>query len=244
MNKQTKTTNNMKKFFKVLLLAAVALMPVMGMAQTENERDYAWEQQMRSQQYLDSVKAATKQAEYEHEEKMLHLRNELKARQFNLFWNEDLWLLFVFAGGTITIVILCLRHSRRKAEDHKELINKLIDNNLLNSTEPISKEAIEALMKPKKIEKERFIGDATLLGLGIGLFVGAREIIHSGPEDFLGLAGVILIGLGLFRLIISTITTIIERRNAKRKLETKLMEEAVRKQTTDIVQEAEVIEEK
>ena len=56
----------MKKFFKVLLLAAVALMPVMGMAQTENERDYAWEQQMRSQEYLDSVKAATKQAEYEH----------------------------------------------------------------------------------------------------------------------------------------------------------------------------------
>ena len=54
----------------------------------------------------------------------------------------------------------------------------------------------------------------------------------------------ILIGLGLFRLIIRTITTIIERRNAKRKLETKLMEEAVRKQRTDIVQEAEVIEEK
>ena len=233
----------MKKFFKVLLLAAVALMPVMGMAQTENERDYAWEQQMRSQEYLDSVKAATKQAEYEHEEKMLHMRNEFKARRLNLFWNEDLWLFLVFAGGTITIVILCLRHSRRKAEDHKELINKLIDNNLLNSTEPISKEAIEALMKPKKPEKERFIGDATLLGLGIGLFVGAREI-HGGPEDFLGLAGVILIGLGLFRLIIRTITTIIERRNAKRKLETKLMEEAVRIQRTDIVQEAEVIEEK
>ena len=174
---------------------------------------------------------------------MLHMRNEFKARRFNLFWNEDLWLLFVFAGGAITIVILCLRHSRRKAEDHKELINKLIDNNLLNSTEPISKEAIEALMKPKKTEKERFIGDATLLGLGIGLFVGG-QIIHDGPEEFLGLAGVILIGLGLFRLIIRTITTIIERRNAKRKLETKLMEEAVRKQRTDIVQEAEVIEEK
>ena len=52
MNKQTKTTNDMKKFFKVLLLAAVALMPVMGMAQDNNERDYAWERQMRSQQYL------------------------------------------------------------------------------------------------------------------------------------------------------------------------------------------------
>ena len=37
----------MKKFFKVLLLAAVALMPVMGMAQDNSERDYAWERQMR-----------------------------------------------------------------------------------------------------------------------------------------------------------------------------------------------------
>ena len=234
----------MKKFFRMLLLAAVALMPVIGMAQDNNERDYAWERQMRSQQYADSVKAANRQAEFEHERLMLQEKSSSRQRVTRAIFNEDIILLFVLAGVTITIVALCLRHSRRKAEDHKELINKLIDNNLLNSTEPISKEAIEALMKPKKTEKERFIGDATLLGLGIGLFVGALEIIHGGPEDFLGLAGVILIGLGLFRLIIRTITTIIERRNAKRKLETKLMEEAVRKQRTDIVQEAEVIEEK
>ena len=234
----------MKKFFKVLLLAAVALMPVMGMAQTENERDYAWEQQMRSQQYLDSVKAATKQAEYEHEMAMHSMRSGYRQQRFDAFWNSGVLPCCILGAGAILVLVLCLRHSRRKAEDHKELINKLIDNNLLNSTEPISKEAIEALMKPKKSDKERFIGDATLLGLGIGLFVGALEIIHGGPKDFLGLAGVILIGLGLFRLIIRTITTIIERRNAKRKLETKLMEEAVRKQRTDIVQEAEVIEEK
>ena len=44
-------------------LAAVALMPVMGMAQDNNERDYAWERQMRSQQYADSVKAAQQKAD-------------------------------------------------------------------------------------------------------------------------------------------------------------------------------------
>ena len=221
----------MKKFFKVLLLAAVALMPVMGMAQTENERDYAWEQQMRSQQYLDSVKAATKQAEYEHEEKMLHLRNELKARRFNLFWNEDLWLLFVFAGGTITIVILCLRHSRRKAEDHKELINKLIDNNLLNSTEPISKEAIEALMKPKKSDKDKIITDATLVGLGFGIGFGSGTV-HGGVSDILEVAAFILLFLGALRLVIRTIFMIIgyfANKKRKSKIEAK---------------EAEVVEEK
>ena len=38
-------------------------MPVMGMAQDNNERDYAWERQMRSQQYADSVKAAQQKAD-------------------------------------------------------------------------------------------------------------------------------------------------------------------------------------
>ncbi|MBO5679163.1 MAG: hypothetical protein J6S11_04295 [Bacteroidaceae bacterium] len=234
----------MKKFFKVLLLAAVALMPVMGMAQTFHSPEAQFERARLKQQYEDSV-AGARQAQLDrHTERMAQLETDAQIRKINAIWDDDILIMACFIAAGIIVLVLCLRHSRRKAEDHKELINKLIDNNLLNSTEPISKEAIEALMKPKKTEKERFIGDATLLGLGIGLFVGAQEIIHGGPEDFLGLAGVILIGLGLFRLIIRTITTIIERRNAKRKLETKLMEEAVRKQRTDIVQEAEVIEEK
>lgn len=228
----------MKKFFKVLLLAAVALMPVMGMAQTENERDYAWEQQMRSQEYLDSVKAATKQAEYEHEEKMLHMRNEFKARRFNLFWDEDLWLLFVFAGCTIIIVALCLRHSRRKAEDHKELINKLIDNNLLNSTEPISKEAIEALMKPKKSEKDKYITDATLLGVGLaGIIICIVEDLNKNSE--LGLIFFVLTGIGLLRIVTRAAFSYFENKNTQKKAA-----EAVREPKVKPIEEAEVIEEK
>ena len=38
-------------------------MPVMGIAQDNNERDYAWARQMRSQQYADSVKAAQQKAD-------------------------------------------------------------------------------------------------------------------------------------------------------------------------------------
>lgn len=233
----------MKKFFKVLLLAAVALMPVMGMAQDYNSPEAQYERTRQIKEYEDSV-AGARQAQLDrHTERMAQLESDTQIRKINAIWDDDVLTMACFIAAGIIVLVLCLRHSRRKAEDHKELINKLIDNNLLNSSEPISKEAIEALMKPKKTEKERFIGDATLLGLGIGLFIGAIEI-HGGPEEFLRLAGMILFGLGLFRLIIRTITTIIERRNAKRKLETKLMEEAVRKQRTDIVQEAEVIEEK
>lgn len=233
----------MKKFFKVLLLAAVALMPVMGMAQTFHSPEAQFERARLKQQYEDSV-AGARQAQLDrHTERMAQLETDAQIRKINAIWDEEIWIMFCFIAAGITVLVLCLRHSRRKAEDHKELINKLIDNNLLNSSEPISKEAIEALMKPKKTEKERFIGDATLLGLGIGLLLGASAI-HGGPEDFLRLTGMILIGLGLFRLIIRTITTIIERRNAKRMLETRVMEEAVRRQRTETVQEADIVEEK
>ena len=233
----------MKKFFKVLLLAAVALMPVMGMAQDYNSPEAQYERTRQIKEYEDSV-AGARQAQLDrHTERMAQLESDTQIRKINAIWDDDILIMVCFIAAGISVLLLCLRHSRRKAEDHKELINKLIDNNLLNSTEPISKETIEALMKPNKTEKERFIGDATLLGLGIGLFVGARAL-RGGPDDLLSFAGMTLAGLGLFRLIIRTITTIIERRNAKRKLEKKLMEEAVRKQRTDIVQEAEVIEEK
>ena len=230
----------MKKFFKVLLLAAVALMPVMGMAQ-EKHAEQKFEREMRLRQYTDSVERARLTQLYAHQEEMARIADKkFSTMRGNL---PNIIILLIVSCAILGIVYIVMKNSRRKAEDHKELINKLIDNNLLNSTEPISKETIEALMKPKKTEKERFIGDATLLGLGIGLFVGARAL-RGGPDDLLSFAGMTLAGLGLLRLIIRTITTIIERRNAKRKLETKLMEEAVRKQRTDVVQEAEVIEEK
>ena len=209
----------MKKFFRMLLLAAVALMPVVGMAQNNSERDYAWERQMRSQQYADSVRAAQQKAEFVHEQNMTQLKSSQRQSMINQLWDRDYIALFIFAGGIVTIVVLCLRHSRKKAEDQKELINKLIDNNLLNSTEAISKETIEALMNPKskKSEKERFIGDATLLGLGIGMLLGATPQHQHNNEELI-FVGAILAGLGLFRLIIRTTTTIIERKNAKDKV--------------------------
>ena len=198
----------MKKFFKVLLLAAVALMPVMGMAQTENERDYAWERQMRSQEYADSVQAAKQQAQYAHEMAMHSMKSGYRQQRFDAFWNSGVLPCCILGAGAILVLVLCLHHSRRKAEDHKELINKLIDKNLLNSSEPISKEAIEALMKPKKSEKERFIGDATMLGLGIGLIL-AGEGRDADIVEIATYAGLILCGLGLLRLIIRTISVTI-----------------------------------
>ena len=146
------------------------------------------------------------------------MRHNSRQQMLSTFFDTQIWIPVAFFGCVIGIVVLCLRHSRKKAEDHKELINKLIDNNLLNSTETISKETIEALMNPnpKKIEKERFIGDATLLGLGIGTLLGIGTKYDCNEE--LVLVGAILAGLGLFRLIIRAITTIIERKNAKNKV--------------------------
>ena len=222
----------MKKFFRMLLLAAVALMPVVGMAQNNSERDYAWERQMRSQQYADSVKAAQQKAEFVHEQNMTQLKSSQRQSMINQLWDRDYIALFIFAGGIVTIVVLCLRHSRKKAEDHKELINKLIDKNLLNSTETISKETIEALMnpKPKKNEKERYITDATILGIGIAASIICMT--EHLPEG-MALISFILAGIGLLRIITRATFSYLERKNAK--------DNAVGEPK---VKEAEVIEEK
>ena len=151
----------------------------------------------------------------------------------NQLWDRDYIALFIFAGGIVTIVVLCLRHSRKKAEDHKELINKLIDNNLLNSTEAISKETIEALMnpKPKKSEKDKFIADATLVGLGLGLGFGSGEV-HGRLSDIMAVAALVLLFYGAIRIIIRTIFIIVVYLiNKKKTSNTKKVEE------TEIVEE-------
>ena len=204
----------MKKFFRMLLLAAVALMPVMGMAQDNSERDYAWERQMRSQQYADSVKAAQQDAEYRQEVTLASMRNDSRHLMLSTFMDHQLWIPVAFFGCVIGIVVVCLRHSRKKAEDHKELINKLIDNNLLNSTETISKETIEALMNPKskKSEKERYITDATILGIGVAASIVCME---ENLGDFWGLVSLILAGIGLLRIVTRATFSYFERKNAK-----------------------------
>ena len=223
----------MKKFFRMLLLAAVALMPVVGMAQENSERDYAWERQMRSQQYADSVKAAQQKAEFVHEQNMTQLKSSIRQSMINQLWDRDYIALFIFASGVITVVVLCLRHSRKKAEDHKELINKLIENNLLNSTESISKEAIEALMEPKKSDKDKIITDATLVGLSFGLGYGSGEV-HGGLSDIMEVSAYVLLFYGAIRIIIRTISIIVVYFINKKKTSN----------TSIRVEEAEVVEEK
>ena len=222
----------MKKFFRMLLLAAVALMPVVGMAQDNSERDYAWERQMRSQQYADSVKAAQQDAEYRQEVTLASMRNNSRHLMLSTFMDQQIWIPVALFGCVIGIVVLYLRHSRKKAEDHKELINKLIDNNLLNSSETISKETIEALMNPKskKNEKERYITDATILGIGIAAsIICMAEHLSEG----MALISFILAGIGLFRIVTRATFSYFERKNAK--------DNAVGEPK---VEEAEIVEEK
>ena len=223
----------MKKFFRMLLLAAVALMPVVGMAQTtpsQRDVELMFERDMRLKQYEDSVERARLTQLYTHQENMVGLKNSHRQAMIRSLWDRDYIALFIFAGGVITIAVLYLRHSRKKAEDHKELINKLIDNNLRNSTETISKETIEALMNPnpKKSEKDKYIADATLFAIGCGVLgFGQAESI-----EILSYLGLILLMTAILRLIIRIIGAIIERKNGEKR--------AVK--TTNI--DAEIIEEK
>ena len=223
----------MKKFFKVLLLAAVALMPVMGMAQDYNSPEAQYERTRQIKEYEDSV-AGARQAQLDrHTERMAQLESDTQIRKINAIWDDDVLIMACFIAAGIIVLVLCLRHSRRKAEDHKELINKLIDNNLLNSTEPISKEAIEALMKPKKSEKERYIFDATLIGIGIA------GVLQDGLVHEVELAAYILAAIGLLRIVTRATFSYFENKNAQKKAA-----EAVREPKAKPIEEAEVIEEK
>ena len=225
----------MKKFFKVLLLAAVALMPVMGMAQDYNS-EAQYERTRQIKEYEDSV-AGARQAQLDrHTERMAQLESDTQIRKINAIWDDDILIMACFIAAGIIVLVLCLRHSRRKAEDHKELINKLIDNNLLNSTEPISKEAIEALMKPKKSEKERYIFDATLIGIGIA------GVLQDGLVHEVELAAYILAAIGLLRIVTRATFSYFENKNAQKKK--KKAAEAVREPKVKPIEEAEVIEEK
>ena len=229
----------MKKFFKVLLLAAVALMPVMGMAQEKpSEKDVRqkFEREMRLRQYTDSVERARLTQLYAHQEEMARIADKkFSTMRGNL---PNIIILLIVSCAILGIVYIVMKNSRRKAEDHKELINKLIDNNLLNSTEPISKETIEALMKPKKSEKERYIFDATLLGVGLaGAIICIAEDLHKNRE--LGLIFFILAGIGLLRIVTRAAFSYFENKNAQKKAA-----EAVRESKVKPIEEAEVIEEK
>ena len=228
----------MKKFFKVLLLAAVALMPVMGMAQDYNSPEAQYERTRQIKEYEDSV-AGARQAQLDrHTERMAQLETDAQIRKINAIWDDDILIMICFIAAGIIVLVLCLRHSRRKAEDHKELINKLIDNNLLNSTEPISKEAIEALMRPRKSDKERYIFDATLLGVGLaGAIICVAEDLHKNSE--LGLIFFILAGIGLLRIVTRATFSYFENKNAQKKAA-----EAVREPKVEPIEEAEVVEEK
>ena len=227
----------MKKFFKVLLLAAVALMPLMGMAQekpSEKDVEQKFEREMQLRQYTDSVERARLTQLYAHQEEMARIAD----KKFSTMRGDlpDIIILIIVASAILGIVYIAMKNSRRKAEDHKELINKLIDNNLLNSTEPISKEAIEALMKPKKSEKDKYITDATLLGVGLaGAIICIAEDLQKNSE--LGLIFFILTGIALLRIVTRATFSYFENKNAQKKAA-----EAVREPKAKPIEEAGVIE--
>ena len=229
----------MKKFFKVLLLAAVALMPLMGMAQekpSEKDVEQKFEREMQLRQYTDSVERARLTQLYAHQEEMARIADKkFSTMRGNL---PDIIILLIVSCAILGIVYIAMKNSRRKAEDHKELINKLIDNNLLNSTEPISKETIEALMKPNKSDKERYIFDATLLGVGLaGAIICIAEDLQKNSE--LGLIFFILAGIGLLRIVTRAAFSYFENKNAQKKAA-----EAMREPKAKPIEEAEVVEEK
>ena len=78
-------------------------------------------------------------------------------------------------------------------------------------------------MKPKKSDKDKFITDATLVGLGLGLGFASNKL-QGGANEILVFAAYILLFLGAIRLVIRTIFMIIgyfANKKRKSKIEAK-----------------------
>ena len=92
----------MKKFFRMLLLAAVALMPVMGMAQTtpsQMDVEQKFQREMKLKHYEDSVERARLTQLYTHQENMVELKNSHRQAMIRSLWDRDYIELLIFAGG-------------------------------------------------------------------------------------------------------------------------------------------------
>jgi hypothetical protein len=69
-------------------------------------------------------------------------------------------------------------------------------------------------MKPKKSEKDKYITDATLLGVGLaGAIICIVEDLNKNSE--LGLIFFVLTGIGLLRIVTRATFSYFERKHAK-----------------------------
>lgn len=114
--------------------------------------------------------------------------------------------LVIIFGSPILIVFMVIQYYKIKNRKYKELIEKIIDKECFNSSQT-DKKLLELLLQQNTVLKySKFITDATISGIGLGIIISYNDII---------IFGLILFYIGLLRLIIRIIILIFDTKKNK-----------------------------
>lgn len=204
-------------------MAIMAIQPTLSVAQT----DYKQWMELAEQGYITKEEAATAIDKLELE-KMENTRlameqsHEMNMRQAAIENNEEICRALIpivatiaITSGIVLVSMLAFRNLRRKDEQEKEMLNKLIDKGVFTQKEPVNLELFNA--QKSVTTSKNFITDATIAGIGFGIID-----ISTGWADIIVVFANILLWVGILRLIVRT--TIVLAKSIKNKKVNKKVE--------------------
>ena len=201
----------MKTIVKIIILVAIVTLPSLSRAQVDN--DFNKWIELAEKGYITKQEAATAIEKVELErmaadEESLRQHYEIQKQQRELEKEEIYYRAMIPIAFCIAIA-LCIavvsifyfRNQRRKDEQEKEMLNKLIDKGILTQAHPAT---LELFNKQKSaVTIKNFISDATITGIGLGILTKGSDF-----ADIIILVASILYWVGLFRIIVRCITAI------------------------------------
>lgn len=202
----------MKQIVKtILFMAIIAILPTLSEAQT----DYKQWMELAEQGYITKEEAATAIDKLELE-RMENTRLAMKQnhekdmRQAAIIHSEKICraiipivAIIAITGGIVLVSMFAFRTLRRKDEQKKEMLNKLIDKGVFTQGEPVNLELFNA--QKSVITSKNFITDATIAGIGYGFI----SICTAWADIILAFAN-ILFWVGILRLTVRTAIAIVK----------------------------------
>ena len=201
----------MKTIVKIIILVAIVTLPSLSQAQVDN--DFNKWIELAEKGYITKQEAATAIEKVELErmaadEESLRQHYEIQKQQRELekeeiYYRAMIPIAFCIATAVCIAVvsIFYFRNQRRKDEQEKEMLDKLIDKGILTQAHPAT---LELFNKQKSaVTIKNFISDATITGIGLGILTKGSDF-----ADIIILVASILYWVGLFRIIVRCITAI------------------------------------
>lgn len=214
----------------ILFMAIMAIQPTLSVAQT----DYKQWMELAEQGYITKEEAATaiEKLELEKTENTrlaMEQSHEMNMRQAAIKNNEEICRALIpivatiaITSGIVLVSMLAFRNLRRKDEQEKEMLNKLIDKGVFTQKEPVNLELFNA--QKSVTTSKNFITDATIAGIGFGIID-----ISTGWADIIVVFANILLWVGILRLIVRTAIVLaksIKNKKVNKKVENSSTESA------------------